>query len=107
MCSLVVHDDAYVYAHTANTFLFQGTSKNTKLTSKKLAVAAFLHDLQEHDGSLEDPISNDYSDSDLSDISTRIENNFDIPDSECTCWICRHCDDVRVGDTECEINHVQ
>ena len=47
ICTVVVHDDGYVYAHTANTILFQNTQRSTKKTAKTLAVCALLHKLVE------------------------------------------------------------
>ena len=63
MCTLVVRDDDYVYSYTARTVTFRGTTKNNKQTSKKLAVGAFLFDLQKDEYEASESVDN-YWDSD-------------------------------------------
>ncbi len=77
MCTLVVHDDQYVYSFTAKTVSFRGTAKNTKQTSKKLAVCAFLNNLQEYD-EYDGQAVDEYSDHDSDRSKSRPKRYFDM-----------------------------
>lgn len=47
MCSVLIHDDEFPWRYTGTTAAFRHTALNTRKTAKKLAIASFLHDLQD------------------------------------------------------------